>query len=194
MCHGATLSAVERQQLGTITQVIRKGRVRRISADQLTLDEGSVSTTRQEIHVDCTARGLGWAPPRPVFAAQRITPQPTRFGMLPFSAALIGFLETTGRGEDDKNRLTRPNPLPRTRSRLDWAWAIYLGGVNEAAWGSEPDIQARLQRSRLNIIQALPEHLDDEQVQAAAARIGKHGRAAITNLARLLQDDPVPGR
>jgi hypothetical protein len=191
MCHGATLSAAERQQLGTITRVIRKGRVRRIGVDELLLDEGSVPTARQEVHVDCTARGLGWAPPRPIFEDQRITPQPTRFGMLPFSAALIGFLETTERDEDDKNRLTRPNPLPRTHSRLDWAWATYIGGGNEVAWGDEPDIQAWLQRSRLNIGRAVPQHRDDERVQAARARLGKYGRVAITNLARLLQDDQV---
>ena len=194
MCHGATLSAAERQQLGTITHVIRKGRVRRVGVDELVLDEGTVPTTRQEILVDCTAHGLGWAPPRPIFEEQRITPQPTRFGMLPFSAALIGFLETSERDDDEKNRLARPNPLPRTRSRLDWAWATYLGGINEVAWGSEPDIQAWLQRSRLNIAQALPQHLDYEQVQAAAARFGKYGHVAITNLARLLQDDPALSR
>lgn len=57
--HAATLSAAPRQQLGTITHVIRKGRVCRISADELLLDEGSVATTRQQVHVDCTARGLG---------------------------------------------------------------------------------------------------------------------------------------
>ena len=189
MCHGATLSAAEREQLGAITDVIRKGRVRRVGADELVLDEGTVPTTRQEVVVDCTAHGLGWAPPRPIFEEQRITPQPTRFGMLPFSAALIGFLETTERDDDEKNRLTRPNPIPRTRSRLDWAWATYIGARNEVTWRSERDIQAWLQRSRLNIGQAVPQHLDDEQVQAAAARIAAHGRAAITNLGRLLQDD-----
>lgn len=194
MFHGATLSAAEREQLGTITHVIRKGRVRRIGVDELTLEEGSVPTTRQEVHVDCTARGLGWAPPRPVFEEPWITPQPTRLGQLPFSAALIGFLETSERDQDAKNRLTRPNPIPRTRSRLDWAWTTYLGSVNEAAWENEPDIQAWLQRSRLNISQALPQHLDEEQVQASTARIGEYGHAAITNLARLLQDEPVPAR
>jgi hypothetical protein len=194
MFHSATLSAAERKQLGTITRVIRKGRVRRIGVDELTLDEGSVPTTRQEVHVDCTARGLGWALPRPVFEDPWITPQPTRLGQLPFSAALIGFLETSERDEDEKNRLTRPNPIPRTRSRLDWAWTMYLGSVNQAAWGSEPDIQAWLQRSRLNISRALPQHLHDERVQAATARIGKYGRTVTTNLARLLQDDPVLAR
>lgn len=191
MCHGATLSAAEREQLSTVTQVIRKGRVRRVGADELTLDEGAVPTARQEIHVDCTARGLGWAPPRPIFSEERITPQPTRFGMLPFSAALIGFLETGEREIDEKNRLCRPNPVPRTSSRLDWAWGTYVGAVNEVAWGNEPDIQAWLQQSRLNLARALLQHLDDRQIQVAVARLATHGSAAIANLGRLLEDEPV---
>jgi hypothetical protein len=188
MYHGATLSAAEREQLSRITQVIRKGRVRRVGVDALVLDEGTVPTTRGELHVDCTANGLGWAPPRPIFEGNRITPQPTRTGMLPFSAALIGFLETSERDDEEKNRLTRPNPIPRTRNRLDWAWSTYLGAVNEAAWGPEEDIQAWLQRSRVNIGRAVRDHLDDERMQTALARVGTHMSGAIANLGRLLQN------
>ncbi len=188
MFHGATLSAAEREQLCRITQVIRKGRVRRVGIDALVLDEGTVPTTRGETHVDCTARGLGWAPPRPIFEGDRITPQPTRMGMLPFSAALIGFLETSQRDDEEKNRLVRPNPTPRTRNRLDWAWSIYLGAVNEAAWGPEEDIQTWLQGSRVNIGRAVRAHLDDERMQAALARVVTHMGGAIANLGRLLQD------
>lgn len=188
MFHGATLSAAEREQLRRIAQVIRKGRVRRVGIDALLLDRGTVPTTRGELYVDCTARGLGWAPPRPIFERDRITPQPTRLGMLPFSAALIGFLETSERDDEEKNRLARPNPLPRTRNRLDWAWSTYLGAVNDAAWGPEEDIQGWLQRSRVNIGRAIRAHLDDERMQAALARIATHTSGAITNLGRLLQD------
>jgi hypothetical protein len=188
MFHGATLSAAEREQLCRITQVIRKGRVRRVGIDALVLDKGTVPTTQGELYVDCTARGLGWAPPRPIFEKDRITPQPTRMGMLPFSAALIGFLETSQRDEEQKNRLARPNPTPRTRDRLDWAWSIYLGAVNEAAWGPEEDIQTWLQESRVNIGRSVHAHLGDERMQAALARVATHMGGAITNLGRLLQD------
>ena len=188
MFHGATLSAAEREQLRRITKVIRKGRVRRVGVDALVLDEGSVPTTRGELHVDCTAHGLGWAPPRPIFEGDRITPQPTRMGMLPFSAALIGFLETSERDDEEKNRLSRPNPTPRTRDRLDWAWSTYLGAVNETAWGPEEDIQAWLQRSRVNIGRSVRAHLNDERMQAALTRVVTHMSGAIANLGRLLQD------
>ena len=190
MFHGATLSALEREQLRRITKVIRKGRVRRVGVDAIELDEGPVPTTRGELHVDCTATGLGWAPPRPVFDGNRITPQPTRMGMLPFSAALIGFLETSERDDEEKNRLARPNPTPRTRDRLDWAWSIYLGAANEAAWGPEEDIQTWLQRSRVNIGRAVRDHLDDERMQTALGRVVRHMSGAIANLGRLLEDRP----
>jgi hypothetical protein len=191
MFHGATLSAAEREQLRRITQVIRKGRVRRVGVDALVLDEGTVPTTRGELHIDCTAHGLGRAPPRPIFEGDRITPQPTRIGMLPFSASLMGFLETSERDDQEKNRLTRPNPDPRTGNRLDWAWSTYIGAANEAAWGPEGDIQAWLQRSRVNIGRAVRDHLDDERMQAALAGVVTHRSGAIANLGRLLQDHQV---
>jgi hypothetical protein len=189
MCHGATLSRAELELLRGITDVVRMGRVRRIGVGHLVLDEGAVTTRPQQVHVDCTARGLGWAPAKPVFADGLITPQPTRYGMLPFAAALTGFLETTDRDDEEKNRLSQPNPVPRVRSRLDWAWAIYLGAVNEAAWGREPDIQEWLQRSRLNIARAIPEHLDDPHLQQAVTTVVSRGGDAIDNLRRLLSDD-----
>jgi hypothetical protein len=188
MFHGATLSAPEREQLRRITQVIRKGRVRRVEVDALVLDEGRVPTTRGEVHIDCTARGLGLAPPRPIFEGDRIIPQPTRMGMLPFSAALVGFLETSERDDREKNRLARPNPDPRTGDRLDWAWSTYIGATNEAAWGAEEDIQAWLQRSRVNIGRAVRDHLSDAPMQAAIAGVAAHMSGAIANLARLLKD------
>jgi hypothetical protein len=189
MCHGATLSRAELELLQGITDVVRMGRVRCVGVGGLVLDEGTVTTSPQQVHVNCTARGLGWAPPKPVFEDALITPQSTRFGMLPFAAALTGFLETTDRDDEDKNRLSRPNPLPRVGSRLDWAWAIYLGIVNEVAWQEEPDIQEWLQRSRVNVVRAIPEHLDDPRLQQAAATLGARRGDAINNLRRLLSDD-----
>ena len=195
MFHGATLSAAEREQLRRITRGDPQGpgpsgRGRRGGAGR----GHDPRKDRGELFVDCTARGLGLAPPRPIFAEGRITPQPTRMGMLPFSAALIGFLETSDRDDEEKNRLARPNPIPRTRDRLDWAWSTYIGAVNEAAWGPEEDVQAWLQRSRLNIARAVSSHLDEERMQAALPRVVKHMSGAIANLGRLLGDIRRPAR
>ena len=194
MCHGATLSRAELELLRRITSVVRMGHVRRVGVSELVLDEATIATRRQEVHVNCTARGLGWARPKPIFEDDLITPQGTRYGMLPFCSALAGFLETTGRDNKEKNRLSRPNPVPRVGSRLDWAWGIYLSGVNDVAWLGEPDIQSWLQGSRLNIGRAIPEHLDDSRVRRAITTIASYGRDAIGNLRRLLDDDHGTGR
>lgn len=186
MYHGATLSDAELKGLTRISNVVRMGRVSRIESDRLVLEQGTDPTPAGTIHIDCTANGLGWAPPRPVFEADRITPQPTRVGMLPFSAALIGYLESTERSDEEKNRLTRPNPVPRVRNRLDWAWTTYLGALNEVAWAPEEDVQAWLRRSRVNIGRSVLDKLDDEQVTGALSRIGSSIGGAIKNLGRLL--------
>jgi hypothetical protein len=165
------------------------GHVRRVGVSELVLEEGTIATRRQEVHVNCTARGLGWTRAKPVFENDRITPQGTRYGMLPFCAALTGFLETTGRSDEEKNRLSRPNPVPRLGSRLDWAWGHYLSSVNELAWRGEPDIQAWLKGSRLNIGRAIVDHLDDPRVQRAMTKVASYGRDAVGNLGRLLDDD-----
>jgi hypothetical protein len=188
MCHGATLSRAELELLQGITDVVRQGHVRRVGVDELVLDGGTIATRPHEVHVNCTARGLGWTRPKPIFENSRITPQGTRYGMLPFCSALAGYLETTGRSDEEKNRLSRPNPVPRVGSRLDWAWGFYLSGVNDLAWRGEPDVQAWLQHSRLNIARSVPEHLDDPRVQRAMANIASHGREGIQNLGRLLND------
>lgn len=193
MCHGATLSRAELELLRGITNVVRMGHVRRVGVSELVLDEGTIATRHREVHVNCTARGLGWARPKPIFEDDRITPQGTRYGMLPFSAALAGFLDTTGRSDEAKNRLSRPNPVPRVGSRLDWAWGLYLSGVNDLAWRKEPDIQAWLKGSRLNIGRAVVEHLDDPLVQRAMTNIASYGRDAVGNLHRLLDDDFTSG-
>ena len=191
MCHGATLSRAELALLREIKNVVRMGHVRRVGGSELGLDEGTIATRRHEVHVNCTARGLGWTRPKPVFEDDRITPQGTRYGMLPFCAALAAFLEASGRGDEDKNRLSRPNPVPRVGSRLDWVWGLYLSGVNDLAWRGEPDVQGWLSGSRLNIGRAVVEHLEDPRVQRAITNLVSHGRDAVGNLGRLLGDDPA---
>ena len=87
---------------------MRLGHVRRIERDAIVLDEGTVPTSPDMLHVHCAARGLNPAPAVPIFAADRITLQPIRPGLIPFNAALVGFVEAT---RDDDPRAEEP-PLP----------------------------------------------------------------------------------
>ena len=55
----------------------------------------------------------------------------------------------------------------------------------ERIWNSEPDIQAFLQGSRLNILRGLAGRQDDSELKAAMAMIAEHHEAAVKSLQRL---------
>ena len=75
MYHAATISRQELDELSRIDQVIRMGRVQRITEDEILLDGGTLPTTAGTVHVDCTASAVGNLDPVPVFQSDRIVPQ-----------------------------------------------------------------------------------------------------------------------
>ena len=54
MFHGATISQLELEQMRRIKNIIRKGRVKSIEKDKIIFKEGSISTSTEHIHVDCS--------------------------------------------------------------------------------------------------------------------------------------------
>jgi hypothetical protein len=95
MYKAPTASAGEIEQLRRIAGVVRLGRVRRLERDAILLDQGTIPTSTRHLHVHCAAPGLNPAPAVPIFTADRITLQPIRTGLMPFNAALVGFVEAT---------------------------------------------------------------------------------------------------
>lgn len=187
MFHGATMSTVELEQLRRIEDVVRLGHVRRIERDAIVLDGGRVAARPGDLHVHCVARGLNPAPAVPIFAADRITLQPVRVGLIPFNAALVGFVEATGRDLPEKNRLCPPNMLPNAAT--DWIRGALVETAAEYAWSKEPDIAGWLARARLNPGRGLREHLDRPEVRGATMRYAAAVRPAMANLASLLGHD-----
>ena len=107
---------MELEQLRRIRNVVRLGKVRRIERDAIALDEGTLATSPRNLHVHCAAPGLNPAPCVPVFGPDRITLQPIRTGLIPFNAALVGFVEATREDTAENNRLCPPNPCLTSRS------------------------------------------------------------------------------
>ncbi|HYF45789.1 MAG TPA: FAD/NAD(P)-binding protein, partial [Acidimicrobiales bacterium] len=105
MVKGATISEAEVEGLRRIEDVVRLGHVRRIELDRIVLDDGSVPTSPDRLHVHCAAPGLPLNPPRPIFAEDRITLQSSIRMHPTLSAALAGYVETTDRSIEEKNRL-----------------------------------------------------------------------------------------
>lgn len=184
---GATLSEAEREGLRRITNVVRRGRVVHVGVDRITLEEGSIPTDRGQVHVDCTAAGLRLAPARPIFEPHRITVQTVRFGFLPFNAALLGFLEASGRDDGEKNRLSPPNPFPDAAG--DFVPGIYTSTRADILWSEEPDVDAWVGRSRLNVALGLHDHLHEPRMQSAITGVFENREPALRNLERLLPTD-----
>jgi hypothetical protein len=186
MFRGATLSKAERESLGQISRVVRNGRVLHLGADRIELDGGTIPTSRSEVHVDCTAYGVGAATPRPIFEPGRITLQSLMGGYTSFNSALIGFIESARDDDAEKNRLCPP-VAPPSRA-IDWISTMCGGFRSFALQAAEPDIAAWLNDSRLNVTRGLANHMGDPRMKPALARYATNMEPALKNADRLLAE------
>ncbi|KAA0232293.1 MAG: hypothetical protein JJLCMIEE_03547 [Acidimicrobiales bacterium] len=184
MFRGAIVSRAELDGLRQIERVVRKGHVNHIGPDRMVLDGGEVPTTRRELHVDCTARGLGDATARPVFEPGRIILQSLMGGFTTYNAALIGHIEATRDDDVEKNRLCPPT-APSTRS-TDWI-GFYRSVINTSALhGAEPDLAEIQDTARLSLTRGMSGRLTDPQVLGAVERWLTNADDALRNADRLL--------
>jgi hypothetical protein len=167
MMRGGTVSVGELEQLRRVENVVRLGHVERIEPNRVVLEQGSIPTTPDHLHVHCAASGLSDNPPRAIFTDDTITLQlVTRVGIT-LSGALQGFLETTGRTTEEKNRLCLPTGMPNTP--FDYLRVVLAGISTEMRWLEAPDLQKWLDDSRLNLMRGLGE-TDRETVQELQGR------------------------
>jgi len=188
MYKAPTASAGEIEQLRRIAGVVRLGRVRRIERDAIALDQGTIPTHPRLLHVHCAAPGLNPAPGVPIFTADRITLQPIRTGLIPFNAALVGFLEATRHDVAEQNRLCPPNRLPDVP--LDWVRGLLIGLKAEQLWSRDPALGDWLERARLNPSRGLRQRMGEPRVQQARKRFVENLRPGLDRLQQLLDGGP----
>ncbi len=184
----ATVSRAELEQLRRVKDVVRLGRVQRIEAARIVLDEDSVATTPNTLHVDCSADGLMTRPATQVFSGREITLQSVRTCQQVFSAAFIAHVEGAYTDEAHKNDLCTPIPHPDTD--LDFLRTTIADGANEARWAADAGLQAWLAESRLNWIRDLgPQLPTDPAGRAEALRTrGEVLKAMSAKLEGLMAD------
>jgi hypothetical protein len=168
MLKGATVSLGELDQLRRIENVVRLGHVEEIDLGTVTLEQGSIPTSPAHLHIHCASAGLSDNPPTPIFADDNIVLQPVTRVSLSLSAALIGFVEASGRSTAEKNVLCRPNPWGHTP--FDWARHLLAGMRTEMAWQDAPDVLAWVEDSRLNLVKGLDQHPDKAAVADLQSR------------------------
>jgi hypothetical protein len=181
----AIVSEAELEQLRRVKRVIRLGHVTAIGADQIQLRHGTVPTSPQHIHINCSADGIPPRPPESIFRGGRIVPQYVRRCSPTFSGAFIAHLEATIADDADKNALCTPVPVPR--EPLDWLRLHLQDARNRSRWSSVPELQSWLLGARLDSFsamiaqatrQAAPDHMAvleryRDAVQPGLARLGE---------------------
>ena len=183
MMKGATVSVYEIEQLRRVEDVVRLGHVARIEADRIVLEEGSVPTTPDHLHVHCATAGLADNPLRPIFTDDTITLQLVTRMSLSLSGAILGVVESSGRTTEDKNRLCPPTAWPHTP--FDYLRVI-LAGINaESGWLDATDVQAFVDGSRLNLLSGLGTADDTEDITALQTRLFRRARPSVRESPRL---------
>jgi hypothetical protein len=146
--HCAILSDGELAQLRRIDNVVRLGHVRAIDQDEIQLDQGTIAGGSRALYIDCSAAGIPTHPATTIFDGERITVQWVRTCQPAFSAALIGFVESTFDDEDVKNRICTPIVPPTVP--LDWLRMLQVELANRSCWNEYPAIGNWLVESRLD--------------------------------------------
>ncbi|MBN6038421.1 NAD(P)/FAD-dependent oxidoreductase [Amycolatopsis sp. 195334CR] len=144
----ATVSRAELEQLRKIDNVVRFGRVKRISETEIELDGGTVPTGPRVLHVDCTADAVKQLPVVPIFQGGLITLQSVRVCQPVFSAALIAHVEAAYPDEAEKNALCPVTPNPKTDA--DWLRFAISANAEQLRWAGNADIGAWMRTSRLH--------------------------------------------
>lgn len=179
----ATVSQAELEALKTVTNVVRMGRVQRITADEIVLDQGTIATSPGTVHIDCSADGLERRPIVPVFDGDRITLQTVRTCQQVFSAAFIAHVEVAYDDEDQKNELATVVPHPDTDE--DWLRVTLGGLLNSAKWRSDPDLVQWLRDARLDAFSSIRFPEGDAVPAGHAetmARLEEHALPAVLKL------------
>ena len=112
------------------------------------LENGSIATSLETLHIDCAGDGLARRPPTPIFKAQKITLQSVRTCQQVFSAGLLGYVEANYQDDEKKNELCKPVPHPNTD--IDFLKNNLADAVNREQWAKDPGLKKWLQNSRLN--------------------------------------------
>jgi hypothetical protein len=186
---GPILSTGELEALRTIERVVRGYKVQRVGTHTITTDQGDIETAPGEVHIDCTAAGVRPTVLRPVFEPDRITVQLVTIGIVPWSAATIGFVESRDIDDADKNRLCPP--VSFTGQIADLPKLALAGMTGLTARAADPDVSAWTEACRLNPSKGATERFDDPKIAEAFTRLGANLGPAFTNLERMAGAGPA---
>ena len=188
MFHGATISPDEVATLQRIKDVVRLGRVTRISETQIELTEGTIPTSPAALHVDCSASAITNLETKPIFENKVITPQMVRSYQPIFSAALIAHVETAYEGDAKKNALCDVVPVPNSDSDFFRFTAVSM--MNQFNWGQDKALRRWIADNRLDgfskLVSGIPK--EDTHRRETIQRIRDNSMPAMMTLQRFIKE------
>ncbi len=188
MFRGSTMSKRELEQVRQIENVVRLGYVRRISATEVTLDEGFLPTDPGQMYVDCTAAGVRATVPRPLFEDARINLEYVTVGVIPWGTSTVGYIEATRDDTSEKNRLCPP--VVFSGWSADLLHLARAGMTGMLARGAEADFGVWSDRARLNPAGGAASRGDDPALANALAVLSANVGPAMQNFERTLGPAP----
>lgn len=182
MFHGATVSQQELEALRRIRNIVRMGRVTALESDRIVLEQGTVATSPDHLHIDCSASAISNLETRPIFAGDLITPQTVRSYQPVFSAAFIAHIEAAYEKESEKNRLCGVVPLPNHDT--DWIRMMIGMMMNQYQWSQHKEIRQWLVDNRLDGMSRMIRDIDrnDMAKQAILKRMRDSAMPAMAKL------------
>jgi len=182
MFHGATISQLELKELQKLKNVIRLGRVQSISLDSIVLDRGTIQTTRNHIHIDCSASAISNLSSKKIFQEDIITPQTVRAYQPVFSASVIAYVEANYNDDKTKNNLCQVVPLPNHDT--DWISMTATQMVNQMTWAQDKGLRKWVKENRLDGFGQMISNVDksDTVKMDIMARIKNAGFPAMMKL------------
>lgn len=188
MFHGATISQMEVEQLRKIKNVVRKGRVQHIGADEITLAKGTIPTSTNYVHIDCSASAISNLETKPIFEGDVVTPQTVRSYQPVFSAAVIAHVELAYEGNDKKNELCQVVPLPNHDT--DWIRMMSTFMINQYNWSQDKEMRKWLLNNRLDGFGKMVKSIsrDDDEKMAVLKKMRNYSMQAAFNLQQLIAE------
>ena len=159
MFHGATISQAELAELRRVKNVIRMGRIQRIEEYEIVLDEGTIKTTPDTLHVDCTATAVANLDIAPAFEGDLIRLQTARMFQPVFSASVMAYVEAKYDDEARKNEICNVIPLPNHDT--DWIKVVAAGMMNQFVWSQDKELRRWVRSNRLDAFGRLMRNVEE---------------------------------
>jgi hypothetical protein len=191
MYHYAVLSNGELEQLRRVSDVIYGAHVNRISSTEMELStQAKVSVKPETLYIDCTATPIAFSgdKSKPIFDGDLITPQCVIVPLIPYSAAIVAFVEANFETEEDKNALCVPVAAADTPA--EWMRSFSSNLVAQNRISQDPKVGEWIKTIRLEPFGRVAVAADENNIEHMDILKGIHGTAepAIKNLYKLMSE------